>query len=242
MMEHTGDQFQTETKYERDKLPGGGLDWADKPDTYKSYPGARRLPLPSPQTAGGAGLWDALARRRSVRRFQTAPLTQAELSQLLWAAQGITLRVERYALRTAPSAGALYPVETYLVIHSVEDVEPGVYHYALQTHELEQLRQGDYRLEVASAALDQTMAAQASVVFVWTAVFGRSKWKYRQRAYRYVYLDAGHIAANVALGAVALGLGSCQVGALYDDEANALLGVDGEEESTIYMTVVGRPR
>jgi SagB-type dehydrogenase family enzyme len=242
MIENVGDQFQTETKYERDKLPGGILDWANKPGTYKHYPTAGRLALPPPQTAGGAGLWDVLSRRRSARRFESAPLTQAELSQLLWAAQGITLHMERNAFRTAPSAGALYPVETYLVIHSVENVQPGVYHYAVQTHELEQLRTGDYRLEVASAALDQTMAARANAVFVWTAVFGRSIWKYRQRAYRYVYLDAGHIAANVALGAVALGLGSCQVGALYDDEANALLGVDGEEESTIYMTVVGRPR
>jgi SagB-type dehydrogenase family enzyme len=242
MTEDIGDRFQTETKYERDKLPGGGLDWASKPDTYKRYAAAKRLVLPPPETEGGAGLWDVLARRRSVRRFQSSPLTQAELSQLLWAAQGTTLRAQRYAFRTAPSAGALYPVETYLVIHSVGGVEPGVYHYAVETHELEQVRGGDYRLETASAALDQASAAQASVVFVWTAVFERSKWKYRQRAYRYIYLDAAHIAANVALAAVALGLGSCQIGALYDDEANALLGVEGEEESTIYITVVGRLR
>jgi SagB-type dehydrogenase family enzyme len=242
MVDNIGDQFQMDTKYERGKLRGGGLDWANKPDTYKRYPGAKRLALPPPQTAGGTDLWDVLATRRSVRRFQSAPLTQAELSQLLWAAQGITRRAEGYGFRTAPSAGALYPVETYLVLHSVEGVESGVYHYAVETHELEQLRSGDYRLEVAGAALDQGMAAQGKVVFVWTAVFARSKWKYRQRAYRYVYLDAGHIAANVALAAVALGLGSCQVGALYDDEANALLGIDGEEESTIYMTVVGRTR
>ena len=238
----TGDQFQMGTKYERDKLPGGMLDWANKPDTYKRYPNALRLALPPPHTTGGADLWDVLAKRRSVRRFLSTPLTQAELSQLLWAAQGITLRADGHGLRTAPSAGALYPVETYLTIHSVEGVDPGVYHYAVETHELEQLRSGDYRQEVASAALDQGMVAQANVVFVWTAVFARSKWKYRQRAYRYVYLDAGHIAANVSLAAVALGLGTCQVAALYDDEANALLGVDGEDESTLYMTVVGRPR
>ena len=90
-------------------------------------------------------------------------------------------------------------------------------------------------------ALDQRMAARANVVFIWTAIFQRSKWKYRQRAYRYCYLDAGHIVQNLALAAVALGLGSCQIAALYDDEVNALLGVDGVEESTIYMTVVGRP-
>jgi len=150
--------------------------------------------------------------------------------------------VEGIGFRTAPSAGALYPVETYLTVHAVEGIEPGVYHYAPEPHELELLRASDYRREVAQGALDQLVAARASVVFVWTAVFPRSKWKYRQRAYRYVYLDAGHIAQNVALAAVALGLGSCQVAALYDGECNALLGVDGVEESTIYMTVVGRPR
>jgi SagB-type dehydrogenase family enzyme len=133
-------------------------------------------------------------------------------------------------------------VETYLVVHSVEGIEPGVYHYAVETHELDQLKVGDFRTAVARAALDQKIAYRANVVFVWTVVFERSKWKYKQRAYRYVYLDAGHIAQNVALGAVALGLGSCQIAALYDDEANALLGVDGVDESVIYMTVVGRER
>ena len=112
----------------------------------------------------------------------------------------------------------------------------------VRRHELDQLRMGDFRMQVAQAALDQEVAFRANVVFVWTAIFQRSRWKYRQRAYRYIYLDAGHIAQNVALGAVSLGLGSCQIAALYDDEANALLGVDGIEESTIYMTVVGRPR
>lgn len=235
-----GDRFQQQTKYERGKLSGGGLDWANKPDTYKRYPDAPRLTLSPPQTAAGAGLWDTLPRRRSERRFQSIPLKETELSQLLWAAQGVTAQVQGYAFRAAPSAGALYPVETYLVVNSVDGVGPGVYHYAVESHALEQLRTGDYRLEIAHAALDQGMAARANVVFVWTAVFPRSKWKYRQRAYRYVYLDAGHIAQNVALAAVALGLGSCQIAALYDEEANALLGVDGEDESTIYMTVVGR--
>ncbi len=240
--EGIGDRFQQETKYRRGKLRGRGLDWAHKPDTYKRYPHAPRVALSAPQTAGGATIWDVMAQRRSVRRFQDAPLTEAELSQLLWAAQGITRRAEGYAFRTSPSAGALYPVETYLAIHSVEGIESGVYHYAVESHELERLKAGDFRVEVARAALDQGMAARANVVFIWTAVFRRSKWKYRQRAYRYCYLDAGHIAQNVALAAVALGLGSCQIAALYDDEANALLGVDGKEESTMYMTVVGRPR
>jgi SagB-type dehydrogenase family enzyme len=236
-----GDTLQQETKYRRGHLPGGGLDWATKPETHKRYPSAPRVALSPPQTEAGAPIWDVLRQRRSQRRYQDAPMQEAELSQLLWASQGITRVRQSYGLRTAPSAGALYPVETYLVIHNVEGIEPGVYHYAAESHELEQLRAGDFRPEIAKAALDQGMAARANVVFVWTGVFGRSKWKYKQRAYRYVYLDAGHIAENLALAAVALELGSCQIAALYDEEANELLGVDGVEESTIYMTTVGRP-
>ncbi|MEA2033830.1 MAG: SagB/ThcOx family dehydrogenase [Euryarchaeota archaeon] len=238
--EGIGDSFQQETKYQRGHLPGGYLDWASKPETYKRYPSAPKVLFEPPKEEGGAPLWEVLGRRRSVRIFKDEPLTKAELSQLLWAAQGITL--PEYGFRTAPSAGALYSIETYLVINSVDQISPGVYHYAIDKHELEQLRAGDFRLQVAQSALDQEMVYHANVVFIWTAVFARSKWKYRQRAYRYIYLDAGHIAQNVALAAVAQNLSSCQVGALYDEEVNALLGVDGIEESVVYMTVVGREK
>jgi SagB-type dehydrogenase family enzyme len=237
-----GDTFQQETKYQRGRLPGGGLDWANQPEPYKHYPSAPKVQLSSPQIEGGAPIWDAIRQRRSLRLFQQTPLKEAELSQLLWAAQGITQAAWDVGFRTTPSAGALYPVETYLAVHSVEGIEPGLYHYAVESHELDQLKTGDFRTAAARMALDQEIAHWANVVFVWTAIFERSKWKYRQRAYRYVYLDAGHIAQNVALAAVALGLGSCQIAALYDDEVNALLGVDGIEESAIYLTVVGRPR
>jgi SagB-type dehydrogenase family enzyme len=237
-----GDSFQRSTKYQRGKLPGGRLDWASKPAGYKRYPSAPKIVLSPPQVNAGAPIWQVLFRRRSERRFQDTPIPETALSQLLWATQGITGVGQGIGFRTAPSAGALYPIETYLVIHAVEGIEPGIYHYAVDQHALETLRTGDFRTDIARAALDQDIAFWANVVFVWTAVFERSKWKYRQRAYRYIYLDAGHIAQNIALGAVALGLGSCQIGALYDDETNALLQVDGVEESTIYMTVVGKPR
>lgn len=236
-----GDRFQQQTKYQRGELRGGRLDWASKPPIYKRYPDAPIVALPDPTIEGGAGVWDVIERRRSERRFQAAPLAAADLSQLLWAAQGITRRGRGVDFRTSPSAGALYPVETYLVIHEVEAIDGGVYHYGVEHHQLEQLRLGDFRHQIARAALDQSMAARANVVFVWTAVFERAKWKYKQRAYRYVYLDAGHVAQNLALAAVALDLGSCQIAAIYDGEANEILGVDGRAESTIYMTAVGRP-
>lgn len=237
-----GDRFQQELKYQRGKLPAWQLDWTRKPGTYKLYPGTPKVQLDEPERAGGAPLWEVLQRRRSIRKYSDERLTKRELSQLLWSSQGITKRAEGFAFRTAPSAGALYPVETYLVVNAVTDLEPGVYHYAVDRHELDQLRVGDFRLAIAKAALDQEMAYHANAVFVWTAIFARSTWKYQQRAYRYVYLDAGHVAQNVALAAVALDLGSCQIAALYDDEVNALIGVDGVEESVLYMTVVGRLR
>lgn len=241
MKEGPGDSFQIETKYYRGKLSGGPLLWQAKPETYKNYPSSPKIKLDPSQEKGGLSLWEAIRDRRSVRNFSAESLERAQLSQLLWASQGITAEYMGHELRAAPSAGALYPVETYLAVQNVEGIEPGIYHYDVSHHELHQLRLGDFRSSVAQAALDQNFTSTANVVFIWTAVFERSKWKYSQRAYRYVYLDAGHIAQNVALAAVALGLGSCQVGALYDDEVNSIIEVDGERESVLYMTIVGHP-
>jgi SagB-type dehydrogenase family enzyme len=236
-----GDRFQAETKYSPGKLPGGYLDWREKPEPYKTYPRALRIQLESPATEGGNPIWEVVRRRRSVRHFRNSPLSSSELSQLLWASQGVTGAEAGYKLRAAPSAGALYPVETYLSVQNIDDIDPGIYHYDVRGHSLECLRTGDMGPALAEAALEQGFLAASAVVLAWTAVFARSKWKYRERAYRYIYLDAGHIAQNVALAAVALGLGSCQIGALYDDEVNEVLGVDGKDESIIYMTAVGRP-
>lgn len=264
-MDGIGDEFQRQTRYRRGVLPGGRLDWAAQPDPYKVYPDAPRVPLPPPPSgagerglkseAGAAGraegaatgpggegsLWRALRARHSGRAYGGAPLTLSELGALVWAAGGISRVSGGFPYRTAPSAGGLYPIETYLVAHRVEGLEPGAYHYAVLERALERLRAGDLRMPVARAALDQSIAADAAAVFVWTSIWGRSTWKYGQRAYRYVPLDAGHIAENVALAAVGLGLGACQIAAFYDPEANALLGLDGTDESVIYMTVVGRP-
>jgi SagB-type dehydrogenase family enzyme len=184
----------------------------------------------------------ALKHRKSIRDFQDKPASKAQLSYLLWASTGIQRVEDGYEFRTAPSAGALYPIETYVVVNNVKDLENGVYHYSIRGHTLEQLVQRDVRRQIAAAALGQGMCATAAVVFVWSAVFERCKWKYGQRAYRYIYLDAGHVAENLALAAVSLNLGTCEIGALYDDQVNAIVGIDGVEESTICMAVVGAPR
>ena len=195
-------------------------------------------PLPSPALAGQISLEEALVQRRSVREYKATPLTAAELGQLLWATQGLT---HPRGYRTAPSAGALYPKETYLVVNDVKGLEPGIYHYSIRAHQLEQLRPGNFGRQTAAAALGQGMCEAACVVFIWSAVFERCKWKYGQRAYRYIYLDAGHIAENLALAATSLNRGTCEIGALYDDQANAIIDVDGIDESVICMAVVGIP-
>ena len=242
MKDRIGDLFQRETKYFRDKLPTGHLDWQNEPETYKTYPGVPKVVLEAPLSEAGMPLWEAIKKRRSVRDFQDKPLQKEALSQLLWAAQGISKRLSGYELRTAPSAGALYPVETYLVLGNIGGIDSGIYHYDIQNHALDELRRGDLRPEAATAALGQNFMAGANIIFIWTAVFNRSKWKYKERAYRYIYLDAGHIAQNVALAAVGLGLGSCQIAALFDDEVNSLIEVDGIEEGVVYMTIVGWPK
>lgn len=241
MKETIGDLFQKETKYNRGRLSGRPLLWHKKPKTYKNYPEAPKIQLEIPSRDGGEALWTTIGKRRSIRNFKEAALTKQDLSRLLWATQGITKKDMGFEFRACPSAGALYPVETYLVLHDVERIDPGIYHYSVQDHSIEQLKTGNFRLDIAKAALDQDMAYAANAVFVWTALFGRAKWKYEQRAYRYVYLDAGHIAQNLALAAVALSLGTCQIAALYDDEVNSLLDIDGVEESVLYMSVVGHP-
>ena len=241
MINGIGDQFQKETKYQRGKMLGGMLDYINKPSIYKEYPNSEKIVLP-PQKLGGEMALDAVLRkRRSVRRFSPKSISREQLSYLLWASCGIQRKEGGYRFRTVPSAGALYPIETYLVINNVKNLAKGVYHYSIKSHLLEELKLGDFRREITLAALGQRMCQEAAVVFIWTAIFFRSKWKYKQRAYRYIYLDAGHIAQNLALSATSIGLGSCQIGALYDDELNQIVNVDGTQESIIYMSIVGYP-
>ncbi len=233
-----GDDFQSQTKHTRLNIRGY-LDWANKPETYKKYASAQKIPLTKNFPAPSLPIADVLRKRRSIRTYAQKQVTLQELAFLLWAATGIQREEHDYKFRTAPSAGALYPIETYIYANSIETLPKGIYHYNIEEHALEQLELGDFSQELAETALEQEMVANAPVVFVWTAVFERSKWKYRQRAYRYVYLDAGIIGENLALAATGIGFGSCQVGAFFDDEVNMLLDVDGVAESVVYLTVAG---
>lgn len=239
MAKAIGERFQQETKYERWRMPEHSLDWNSKPGIYKEYPNARKVMLEKPDRCGDMSLFEAILRRKSLRRYIDMPLGMDALSCLLWASSGIQRKEMSFEFRTAPSAGGLYPIETYIVAHMVEKLDRGIYHYNVKHHSLEEMKKGDFRPHISQAALGQIMCAQAAVVVVWAAVFQRCRWKYRQRAYRYVYMDVGHMAQNLALAATSLGLGSCQIGAVFDDEVNDILGLDGLDESVLYMSSVG---
>jgi SagB-type dehydrogenase family enzyme len=232
-------------RYHRWGRPGsldsaGPVNWGERPEPFKVYPNRERIRLLAPEDADGEvdelPTFAAIARRRSIRSYGAA-LSRSQLSRLLFAAAGIT--EERTGFRAAPSAGALYPIETYVMVHDVEGLAQGLYHYAPQDHALVQLDAGDLRLQSVTLGLMQGFLGEAGAVVVLTALFQRLRWRYRRRSYRYALLEAGHIGQNLYLGATAMGLGVCAVAAFMDDGLNALLGVDGQEEAALYMLAVG---
>ena len=185
--------------------------------------------LPAPRTDSDVSLEEALATRRSVREFTDEPLTTQQISQLLWAAQGITAD---WGGRTAPSAGALYPLEVYVAMRE------GLYHYLPEGHRLQILGRTDLRASLADAALGQTAVSDAPTVFVIAAVYARTAEKYEDRAERYVQLEAGHACQNLLLEAVALGLGAVPMGSFSDAEVARTLGLP-TGQTPLYLVPVG---
>jgi len=192
--------------------------------------------LPEPRYDSGVSLEQSLLERRSTRNYSGESLTLDEVSQLLWAAQGIT---NASGHRTAPSAGGLYPLEIYLVTGDVEDLPPGIYHYLPVDHELELIAEGDVRDELADAALSQSWVRDGAVVIVITAIYERTTGKYGERGIRYVHIEVGHATQNMCLQAAAMGLGLVTVGAFDDEAVTELLGRPADE-NPLYIIPVGR--
>lgn len=190
--------------------------------------------LPPPRLEGGISLERALAERRSVREFMPGALTLPQVAQLLWAAQGTTAG----GRRTAPSAGALYPLEVYLVAGEVRDLAPGIYRFLPAKHTLQRFAAGDVRRQLCAAALAQECVAAGAAVVVFAAAERRTTSKYGSRGVRYVHIEVGHAAQNLALAATALGLGSVTVGA-FDDAAVARLLNLPKDEVPLYLMPVG---
>jgi SagB-type dehydrogenase family enzyme len=194
--------------------------------------------LPEPPSASEGCLNTILKARRTTRAFTAQPVSLVEVAQLLWAAQGITAPE---GLRTAPSAGALYPLELHLLVGDVDDLPPGHYRYAPVQRALKAVQAGDMRHLIAKAALNQDWVAEAPAIVVVTAIDSRTTSKYGRRGVRYVHMEVGHASQNLLLEAVALGLGGAVVGAFDDADLKQLLRLPGEEHPLAILPV-GHPR
>ena len=194
----------------------------------------KSIKLPEPVYQGQTSVEEAIKSRRSIRTYKKAPLSLPQLSQLLWAAQGIT---SSGGYRTAPSAGALYPLELYVVVGQVEGLTPGVYQYHPQGHKLTLKIEEDKRIALARASVMQSWMAKAPIMLVITAFYNRTAIKYGPRAKRYVHMEVGHAAQNVYLQATSLKLGTVMVGAFADPAVKEILSLRKTEEPMAIMPV-----
>jgi len=194
------------------------------------------IKLTQPNLKGKLSLEEVLSKRRSIRDYKNEEISFEDFSQLLWSLQGITDRLN--GLRTAPSAGALYPLEIYAVVGNVKGLEAGVYKYFPFSHSIKKVLDGDKRKDLANSALGQESIIEGAVSFVITAVYSRTTKKYSQRGERYVIMEVGHAAQNLLLQATALDLGAVPIGAFYDNKVKSLLKLD--EEEPLYIIPVGK--
>jgi len=199
-----------------------------------------QIQLPPPTSKGSISLEEAIVRRRSVREFSSVPVTQAQLSQILWAAQGIT--DSALELRAVPSAGATYPLEIFVVCgrNSIDEVSEGIYGYNILQHSLVLHRRGDVRLGLARTALDQEFIYQAPLDIVICALYQRTTLGYGSRGERYVHMEVGHAGQNIYLQATALGLATVAIGAFRDEPVREVLQLDNRYRP-LYIMPVGRP-
>jgi SagB-type dehydrogenase family enzyme len=206
------------------------------------------IKLPPPQLNGKVSLEETIAKRRSVRRYRAEPLALSQLSQILWSAQGIT---GSRMFRAAPSAGATYPLEIFVVVgdqciiasevkQASEELQAGIYHYQVDSHALSLHKSGELRLDLARAALDEEFIMEAPVDIVICAIYYRTSHRYGRRGERYVHMEVGHVGENIHLQAMALGLATVEVGAFHDEEVRKVLGVE-EQMKPLYIMPLGKP-
>jgi SagB-type dehydrogenase family enzyme len=205
------------------------------------------IKLPPPKLSGNASLEETILRRRSVRRYRGDPLNLSQLSQILWSAQGITGGEN---LRAAPSAGATYPLEIFVVVgkqgviaseakQAPEELQAGIYHYEVDSHSLSLHKPGELRPDLARATLGEEFIMEAPVAIVICALYHRTSYRYGRRGERYVHMEVGHAGENIHLQAVALGLATVEVGSFYDEEVRKVLGVE-EQIKPLYIMPLGK--
>jgi SagB-type dehydrogenase family enzyme len=200
--------------------------------------------LPDPKTVpiDNVATHEAIDKRRSIRQYSSEPLSVGELSFLLWCTQGVKEVAQNYyTLRTVPSAGARHALETYLLVNNVTNLQSGLYRFLPIEHSIvREAFDSDLSERIGEACYSQNFINSSAVTFIWTAVVYRMKWRYGERGYRYLLLDAGHVCQNLYLAAKSVKCGVCAVAAYSDDDMNAILNIDGVEQFVIYLAAVGK--
>ncbi|MEZ5335673.1 MAG: SagB/ThcOx family dehydrogenase [Methanolobus sp.] len=243
-MKNTGKEFMEKTQYRY-------LGMSDQSSGYPAPPlepgkneTGKTIDLPKPENikVQDIDLRRAIEKRTSVRSYSQEALSLEELSYLLWCTQGVKEVVRDLAtFRTVPSAGARHALETYILVNNVTGLEKGLYRFLPIEHQLTEINMNkNIADEVKRGCLDQSFVKTSSATFIWTAVPYRMAWRYGQRAYRYLHLDAGHVCQNLYLSAESIGCGVCAIAAFLDEEINPVIGVDGENEFVIYVATVGK--
>jgi len=196
--------------------------------------------LPEPETKGGPSIWDCLRERRSIRDYKNQPVSLKELSQILWGSYGVTAREWGYYLKTAPSAGALYPIEIYVASFNVEGLKKGIYHFNPKDMTLKGIFEGDFSKEITHACLGQDFILDSAFSLILTAIPSRTTSKYRERGVRYILMDLGCIIQNIYLSLTALGMGGCIIGAFSDSAMNKIMNLNPEKELVLAVFSAGK--
>lgn len=244
MAKGIGQEFMKKTKYEYLEISDQekGIKQPSIELEYDKKSSIIDLPKPEELDIENIKLIESIVNRRSIRKYSDKPLTLEELSYLLWCTQGVKEVLSApVTLRTVPSAGARHAFETYLLINNVEGLNPGLYRFIATKHKLVEVSlEKDNADRITDACLEQSFIKTSAVTFLWVAVPYRMKWRYGERSYRYLHLDAGHICQNLYLAAEGIDSGVCAIAAYEDDDVNKILGLDGKEQFVIYIATVGK--
>ncbi|HDY87606.1 MAG TPA: SagB/ThcOx family dehydrogenase [bacterium] len=240
--------YHKQTKHSRMSLMlnNRGLDWSTQPAVFKQYPDAEVIDLPEPHKLAGMSVGQSIdLSRHMIQDFANDGISIKELSTLLYMTNGVTGSLSypgtTYYLRAAPSAGALYPTVTYIIVRNVSGLTAGLYHYKVKDHKLHRLKADEavYK-DLAKLVPRSDVIESAPVTFVFTSIFFRTSWKYAQRSYRYSCLDAGHLAVQTMLAANAMNYGAKLIGRFDDAKVNVLLGLNEQKEGTLLIVPIGK--
>jgi len=243
-MDGIGKEFMEKTKYQNvsESMQRRGFPQPPLEYEYDHSVDLIKLPATRELQQFPIDLKIAVERRRTLRNYQQIPLTLDEMTYLLWVTQGVKeINNNKITKRTVPSAGARHAFETYLLINRVEGISPGLYRYLALEHALLPVNSGqDITQRVTAACLEQQQISSSALTFIWVAIKERMYWRYGERGYRYLHLDAGHVCQNLCLGAEAIGSGVCAIAAFNDDQLNTILELDGENRFVIYLGTLGK--